>query len=145
MNIKYIKVLFLAIPLILFCGKKSTDNDESNNDSEDVINVNVKVIEDGQPAENIFVEIEALIQLSTYGLQDGSDWETTSYTTTEAFEDLTDSYGIAKFRFENQSVPDRGGIVVSKVTIKKGFQVVLEDTEERFVRKNTDLDIELTI
>ncbi|MFC1724341.1 hypothetical protein ACFL4T_01850 [candidate division KSB1 bacterium] len=145
MKFNSIKILFLVIPLILFCGKKSTDNDDSNGNTADVVNVSVKVYENGQPAADIFVVIEAMIQLSTYGLQDGSDWETTSYTTTQAFEDLTNNYGIAEFRFENQSVPDRGGIVISKVTIKRGFEVILEDTEEKFVRKNNNLDIEYTL
>lgn len=137
---------FLNIFLILFlisasCKKNSSDSDDGNNESGDVINVQVKVLENGTPAENIFVFLTATEQQSNYGIQ-GQDWHTASYTTSQTYEDNTNNYGIAEFRFENKSISERGGIVITKVTMKRGFDILHEDTEEKFVSKNTDLNLQ---
>jgi len=141
--LKYLLILDL---LFLFCSKNSTANNEDKNsdNSSDIINIEIKVLENGNPVENIFVEIDVLVQESTYN-QQGADWETRAYTTTKTYDDITDKYGVVNYRFENKSVADKGGIVLSRVTISRGFQVVFEKEENRLIKKNNNLKLEYEI
>lgn len=132
-------VIFCLVLSCVFCKKKSTDTDTV----EDIIKVEVTVKENGIAVENIFVIIDSKVQESVKGTVD--DVDVVSYETSQNDQITTNSSGIASFTYRNKSLPDRGGIVIEKVTIKRLSTVLSEDTQERFIKKGETLKLSYDI
>ena len=134
------KTFFLLLWVALIfnsCSKDSTDAEPV----EDVVKIEVLVRENGSPTENIFVIIDATVtdpvRVRSVGVVD--------YETTQTDQLTTNVYGKVTFSYRDKSIPDRNGIIVLKVTIKKLSSVMLEDTEEKFVEKGKTLKLEYDI
>ena len=56
--------------------------------------------------------------------------ENFTWSITQSFEKVIDSNGIAEFRFINKSVPEAGGIIISKTKFNDGFTDFRESTDE---------------
>ena len=136
------KLLVILLSLFLafsFCKKSGSDAD----DEGDNITVEVTVKENGQPVANLFVIITAKVQETVKNRAEGD--EVISYETTAENQQTTTTYGKATFNYVDKSLPERGGIVIEKVTIKRLNDIVHEDTEEKFIKKNGSLNLEYEI
>lgn len=136
---KKITLLTVLILVLTFnyCSKKGTDAETV----EDIVKIEVLVRENGTPAENIFVIIEATVtdpvRVRGVGVVD--------YETTESNQLTTNAHGKVTFTYEDKSIPDRNGIVVLKVTIKKLSEMVHEDSVEKLAEKGKTLKLEYDI
>jgi len=126
----YTTLIFAII--FSYCSKNSSGSE----DVEDKIIVEVTVLEDGTPAENIFVEIESKVQetVKNFGANPTED-QVKSYETTQIDRETTNSKGKVTFNYMNKSLPTKGGIIINKITLKRINTVLEEDTQERFIKK----------
>ncbi|MFC1724337.1 hypothetical protein ACFL4T_01830 [candidate division KSB1 bacterium] len=124
-------VVSLTIP---FCGKKSTTPTV-----EDKVTLEVTVTENGSPKSGVYVRVFALVKKYTLSRVDGSSTRGDYYTETQEEEVLSNVYGKSIFTWNDQSVPDRDGIVIEKIVLSVFNDVVLEDTEEKLIKKNGSL------
>ena len=138
-KITFSLLLCFAVILIFYC-KKSTETEPE----EDIIKIEVLVRENGIPTPNLFVIIEARVQESVRSRTDEIR-RVISYEITQEDQLTTNNYGKAIIEYRDKSIPERNGIVVEKVTIKKLSTVMLEDFEEKFVEKGTTLNLEYDI
>ena len=138
---KSLVLISIFLLVFCFCKKKSSDADVE----EDKIVVEVLVKENGSPVQNIFEEITAKVQEAVKNFGAQPDDEVISYEVTESNSLTTNQYGKATFNYNNKSLPDRGGIVVDKVVIKRLSTVVYEDDVDKFVKKGATLNLEYEI
>ena len=129
-------VLF-TILFFSFCKKDST----SSEPEEDIIKVEVLVRENGSPAQNIFVIIDATVtepvRVRAVGV--------VAYEISQTDQETTNSYGKAIFTYRDQSIPEIDAIKVEKVTIKKLNDIIHEDAEQRIVAIGETLKLEYDI
>ena len=129
--------ILLSFALVLsFCSKKSTDSGTE----EDKISIEVLVTENGVPASNLFVVIDSKVQETVKGTVE--DVDNVSYESSQTDQLVTNTYGKAVFNYQDKSLPRIGGIQIEKVTIKRQNDVLIEDNEERIVKKGTTLNLE---
>lgn len=132
---KYILVTVLVLLMSLnFCSKKSSEPE-----SEDRVTLEITVLRDGSPVQNLFVKVEAVIWKSTY--IGGGETRNEAYETSEDADATTNIYGKVSIVYVNKSVPSRNGILIEKITIKEGTTVLQEDTESKVIEKNHTLSL----
>ena len=137
---RYFLILLLSLAMVFtFCSKNSTDS----NGEEDKITLEITVKENGSPVQNIFVIVEAKVQETVKNRAEGD--EVISYETTQEDQITTTVYGKATFTYVDKSLPNEGGIIIMGITIKRVNDVLLEDTEERFIAKGNSLSLEFEI
>ena len=140
---KIILMIILSSALILaFCSKKSSEPEE-----EDIIKIEVLVKENGSPAQNIYVIIDARVEETVKQIDTGNinADSVTGYEATQTDQVLTNQYGKANFSYRNKSLPDIGGIKITKITIKRMNDILIEDDELRILESGTNLDLEYEI
>ncbi|MFC1724339.1 hypothetical protein ACFL4T_01840 [candidate division KSB1 bacterium] len=134
---RYFLILLLSLALVFtFCSKKSTDSTEE----EDKITLEITVKENGAAVQNLFVIVEAKVQESVKNRAEGD--EVISYETTQTDQITTTVYGKATFNYSNKSLPNDGGIFITKVTIKRLNDVLLEDDVEKFIESGNSLSLD---
>ncbi|MFC1725172.1 hypothetical protein ACFL4T_06070 [candidate division KSB1 bacterium] len=136
-------VLVLSLVLIFaFCSKKSSDPGE-----EDIIKIEILVKENGSPVQNIYVIIDAQVEETVKQIDTGNiNADTvTGYESTQTDQVLTNQYGKSNFSYKNKSLPDLGGIKITKVTIKRMNTVLIEDDELRILKSGASLNLEYEI
>ena len=137
---KKILIFLLCLTLAFaFCKKSGSETEEE----EDRITLEITVTKNGAPAQNIFVEVEATVW--QYVINRDSGMHTDAYETAQNDSDVTDVYGKASFVYNKKSIPSRNGILIDKITIKEGYTVVHEDTEEKVIQKNGSLSLSFDI
>ena len=122
-------ILFISFT---FCKKSGTD---SNTNTEDKITVEIYVTEDGEPKSAIYVELTATVAAWVRD-EEAADWNTERLPTSETEEKVTNQYGLATYIYNDQSLAD-GTIVVTNVKLYRLGTVIIEDSEEKTVNKNT--------
>ncbi|MFC1724338.1 hypothetical protein ACFL4T_01835 [candidate division KSB1 bacterium] len=138
---KKVLLLILVLGLTLtFCSKDSTSSEE---ETEDTITLEITVIKNGSPAQNVFVDVEATIW--EWVINRDSGMHTDAMEASRTDPEITDQYGKVKIIYSKQSIPSRNGIIIDKITIREGFTIVLEDTEERVIEKNGSLSLTFEI
>lgn len=133
MRYRIFLIILTIIISLSFCSKKSTDPIV-----EDNISIEIVVLENGLPAANLFVFIEAKVKESVKSIDTGNidadKVEDLEATQTDQLS--TNQYGKAVFSYKNKSLSTPGGIYIEKITIKRGTEILYEDSESKFVRKN---------
>ncbi|MFC1724069.1 hypothetical protein ACFL4T_00475 [candidate division KSB1 bacterium] len=127
-------IILVSTLIFAFCKKDST----SSEPEEDIIKVEVLVRENGVPAQNIFVIIDATVtepvRVRAVGM--------IAYEISQTDQETTNSYGKANFTYEDQSIPEIDAIRVEKVTIKKLNTVMAEDSVQKVVEIGETLKLE---
>ncbi|MFC1724340.1 hypothetical protein ACFL4T_01845 [candidate division KSB1 bacterium] len=134
---KKIFLFLICAFLVLGCSKKTTA--PSN---EDLVKLEITVNSNGQPASTIYVQVHAMVKLNHLNQNSVTgDVETVALVETQVDEELTNTYGKVNFNYRDQSLPDEKGIIIKKVVLSRLSEVILEDTEEKFIKKNEDLKL----
>ena len=130
-------LVFLAILIFSFCKKDSARSEPE----EDIIKVEVLIRENGSPAQNIFVIIDATVTepVRVRAVR------VIAYEISQTDQETTNSYGKAIFTYRDQSIPAIDAIKVEKVTIKKLNDIMLEDAEQKIVEIGETLQLEYDI
>ena len=92
----------------------------------DTIRVNVYVMTVNPLPEGSKVILLARVKKNVNFTND----ENFTWSMTQSFEEVIDSNGTAEFRFINKSIPDIGGIVISKITFNDGSTDIYESPNE---------------
>jgi len=136
------KLTFIIIGLLLFaCSKDSTEPAE-----EDNINLEILVKENKTPVPNIYVEVSALVKLIHLNQNSiTGDVESVALTETQVDKEMTNTYGKVNFNYKNKSLPNRNGIIIEKVSLKKFSKEILADSTEKFIEKGGSLNLSYNI
>ena len=134
-------IIFSLVLIFSYCSKKGTESTAE----EDKITIEVLVKESGIPAENLFVIVVSKVQESVKNFGARENDEVISYEVTQTDQLTTSSYGKVLFTYVNKSLPDRGGIIIETITIKRMNDVLYEDLEEKFIEKGESLKLEYDI
>ena len=140
---KFSLILIFSVVLVLsFCSKKGSDPEE-----EDIIKIEVLVKENSSPAQNIYVIIDARVEETVKQIDTGNinADSVTGYEATQTDQVLTNQYGKANFSYRNKSLPDLGGIKITKITIKRMNETLIEDDELRILKSGANLNLEYEI
>ena len=138
---KKILLIFLSIFLICsFCSKESPAPDV-----EDNITLEITVTENGVPKAGIYVNVTALVRVFSHSRGEGSNVVGEYFNEAQDTEILTNMYGKSIFRYEDASVPEHDGIVIQKVVLSQANDVLLEDDEEKIIKKNGSLELDYDI
>ena len=139
---KHVFLIIFSLALIFsYCSKKGTESTAE----EDKITIEVLVKESGVPAENLFVIVVSKVQEAVKNFGARENDEVISYEVTQTDQSTTSSYGKVLFTYVNKSLPDRGGIIIETITIKRMNDVLYEDLEEKFIEKGESLKLEYDI
>lgn len=126
----------LTFLLVIFCGKKSTE--PSNEDS---IKLEITVMENDSPRENIYVTVFAMVKLIHLNQTQSGDIASIALVETQEDQQITNLYGKVQFSYKDKSLPEENGIIIKKIVLSRLSEELYVDSVEKFIKKNESLKL----